>query len=667
MKKSAAVVGALVLAGCVVTERPATVPPRQAEAPRSTRDTFAAAYGFLRAGQYERAHARLTQLVGKYPELEDYCLHFLAVAALHRGDAEGALAWWARLDAAHPASVLRPAAALEQGRLWRQRGDLTAARGALERAERTDDEDIQRAAAFELAEVVAAAGDVAGAHRRFMALRRTAPRTTIGRNAKRRVDALRAADPTLAPAGAARAAELELLLREGDYGAARARAASLLAAATAADRPHLLRQRADAEAGAGEVDSAVATLLAIARDFPRSPAAPGALFRAAKLRWNRDHDHEAARLFAEFRRRYPHHPDAAEALYALGRIAQGAGRTEAALRRYTELARAYPRTKLGREGRWRIGWIRYEQGRWPEAAAAFARAAGPEGRYWQARALERHGEPARAEVLYRQLAADASAGYYARAAEERLGTGLLATGAVRLPPLAAFPPLPSDVDPYHLARARELHAVGLRTLARRELRAFERAHPPATQRPFLVAAYQATDAYHEALRLAPHDPALRYPLAFWSLVTAHTNRNGVDPLLVVALMRQESMFDPEARSSADARGLMQLLPTTAARVAAARGQPVRDEDLAEPETNIALGVAYFDSLLQRYAGDPIKALAAYNAGEDAVARWDARFGTRAPDEFVESITYRETRDYVKRVLANYRAYQQLYAPPAPPS
>jgi soluble lytic murein transglycosylase len=130
---------------------------------------------------------------------------------------------------------------------------------------------------------------------------------------------------------------------------------------------------------------------------------------------------------------------------------------------------------------------------------------------------------------------------------------------------------------------------------------------------------------------------------------------------VLGLMRQESLFDPTARSPADARGLMQLLPSTAARVAAAGLPDGPPPDLYDPTVNIRLGTRYLRNLLDRYDGDALKSVAAYNGGETAVDRWQRQFGDRDPDEFVESITYRETRDYVKKVVTNYRTYQQLYA------
>jgi soluble lytic murein transglycosylase len=106
---------------------------------------------------------------------------------------------------------------------------------------------------------------------------------------------------------------------------------------------------------------------------------------------------------------------------------------------------------------------------------------------------------------------------------------------------------------------------------------------------------------------------------------------------------------------------MQLMPATARRVAGSNDAALRLED---PSNNVQLGVALLAQLLERYGGSLVKALAAYNGGEDAVAKWERRYAGRQPDEFVELISFRETRDYVKAVLRNHRLYRRLYAAPS---
>jgi soluble lytic murein transglycosylase len=648
----------------------ATVAAPAAGAGRRAR--FAQAHQAVAEKRYADAIPVLDALCPVYPELQDYCLYDLALSHARTGDDDAAEALWARLAATQPQSLFAARAALDRATLLQARGDRAAARALLDGARASDDDDVALRALLELAALDDADGNPAAAQADLMTVRTRAPGTALGTEAKQRVENLRRRDPGLAPQGADLDAELRLLLAERDFAAAQGVADRLLAAAPAADRPELLRLRADAELGGGQFDQGLATLQEIVRQYPDAPAAPEAQLRAATLLWNRDRDQEATQIFLDFRRRHPDHPRTPEVLYALGRIAQGEGQTDAAVAAYAHLADAYPASPPAREARWRIGWIRYQQGRWQDAAAAFDRAAAgadggasAEARYWQARALAHAGERAGAERLYRAIVADAPASYYALWAEQRLGLPAARPHGVAAPPqprgIGAAPP---GADPYHWVRANELQSADLRPLARAELRAFERSNadqPGAT--PSILAAYPAVDGYRDAIRLAnAHgmtDPNIFFPLAFWPQIARHSGA-GVDPLLVLALMRQESFFDPAARSSANAQGLMQLLPSTAERVARRLGRPP-PATLYDPDTNIALGVAHLQQLLQAYQGDPLKALAAYNGGEEAVAKWQRRFATLEPDEFVESITYRETRDYVKRVMGNYRRYQQTYA------
>jgi len=235
--------------------------------------------------------------------------------------------------------------------------------------------------------------------------------------------------------------------------------------------------------------------------------------------------------------------------------------------------------------------------------------------------------------------------------------------ATLTPAVATFP---DDLPAPHGERARLLAGFGLTRFARRELDAL----PVGAAEPArLIDAYTAIDAPGAAVRVARvtsatgHRKPLHalYPLAFWSQVRPRATEAGVDPLFVLSLMRQESLFEPAAASPADAHGLMQLLPHTAREVAEGAGRPVPDRAaLHDPAVNVELGTLLLRSLLDRHDGSRVKALAAYNAGEDAVAKWERRYPDRPEDEFVELITFRETRDYVKAVIGNYQAYRWVY-------
>jgi soluble lytic murein transglycosylase len=484
--------------------------------------------------------------------------------------------------------------------------------------------------------------------------------------------------------------EARLLLAEHDYAAAY-RAARELLQQPEVEPAEALRIEADALYGRDDVGTALATLRTLVDRYPTSTAAPAALFRLASVLWNRDRDDAALVAFEEFERRYADDEHAPDALYAIGRIHESTGRNDLALGSFGALARRYRRSSVADEGRWRIGWIRYRGRQWLAAAGAFSRFAAEtrsprlrnEATYWQARALERAGRVGAAQRLYHDVVDRAPADYYAMWAERRLGlaSGVLSPWQVEPVASLALAEVENDLpvlqpaaslDTFHFSRWDELKAAGVYSLAREELAAIEREHRDDTVTlRALLRAYQDVDGFAAAQRLLRRlgDDAglsdskrqrLLYPLAFWSIVRREAQDDSVDPLLVEAVMRQESLFDPEAKSPANAYGLMQVLPDTATRLAAANNRAVDPLALFQPDLNIDFGTRYLSGLLARFGGDVLKAVAAYNGGEAAMAKWQRRFADLEPDELIESISYRETRDYVKRVVTNYRTYQRLY-------
>jgi soluble lytic murein transglycosylase len=167
---------------------------------------------------------------------------------------------------------------------------------------------------------------------------------------------------------------------------------------------------------------------------------------------------------------------------------------------------------------------------------------------------------------------------------------------------------------------------------------------------------------------SPNDPRVLRAVFPWpnrSAVEAEAREFGVDPLLLVAIVRQESVFDPEALSPAGARGLAQLLPGTAAFTA--RGLDVSFDTrwITVPDLNLHLGAAHLAELLRRFGGRVEPAVAAYNAGSPSVVRWLGRAGADDPDRFIELIPYQETRKYVRSVLRNRDLYRAMYGPPSP--
>jgi soluble lytic murein transglycosylase len=151
-----------------------------------------------------------------------------------------------------------------------------------------------------------------------------------------------------------------------------------------------------------------------------------------------------------------------------------------------------------------------------------------------------------------------------------------------------------------------------------------------------------------------------FPLEHWDLIRRHAGSRRLDPFLMAALIAQESTFDAAIRSSANAWGLMQVIPSTGRRYAQLLGiRPFSTSRLTHPETNVRIGMAYFADLVSRF-GDAAPALAAYNAGEQRVARWLAERPGVERDEFIDDIPFPETQNYVKRILGTAEDYRILY-------
>jgi soluble lytic murein transglycosylase len=151
-----------------------------------------------------------------------------------------------------------------------------------------------------------------------------------------------------------------------------------------------------------------------------------------------------------------------------------------------------------------------------------------------------------------------------------------------------------------------------------------------------------------------------YPFPFVQEIESWSQQRQLNPMLVTALIRQESRFEPKIKSSVGAAGLMQVMPETASFIAS--NIKLKEYKLDDPKDNINLGTWYLDHTHQEYANNSMLAVASYNAGPGAVAEWLSKSKTQDPDEFVEQIPYEETKGYVKSVLGNYWNYMRLYNP-----
>jgi soluble lytic murein transglycosylase len=154
---------------------------------------------------------------------------------------------------------------------------------------------------------------------------------------------------------------------------------------------------------------------------------------------------------------------------------------------------------------------------------------------------------------------------------------------------------------------------------------------------------------------------LLYPRYFQSRIVEESSRHRADPRLVLAIMREESRFNPRAKSPAAARGLLQFILTTARDVGRAVGLvEVAPEDLYDPKVVIQLGAKYVGDLLQKFGGNPYLTAAAYNAGPNQAALWGRMAASEGNDFYLSAINFDETKNYVRKVINSYERYGEIY-------
>ena len=275
-------------------------------------------------------------------------------------------------------------------------------------------------------------------------------------------------------------------------------------------------------------------------------------------------------------------------------------------------------------------------------------------RYWQAHSSKRLGD----KNTHRQLKGLAkNASFY----------GFLAADELNLPysrllqqerNWSALSPKIRNIKA--IQRATELYSLGLSKLAKKD---WNWAMKKLSKDDQLIAAAYALEINQPFLAIITvsgtkdwNQVGLRFPLKYQNLVKKSARKNGVIPAWVYGIMRRESAFDPIIKSSANARGLMQVLPSTAKGVAKSLGiRSHRTSDLFVPEKNANIGAAYLSQMLKRFKGNYIKATASYNAGPHRIPRWLPKQTISAP-RWIESIPFDETRSYVRAVMSYTTIY-----------
>ena len=404
-------------------------------------------------------------------------------------------------------------------------------------------------------------------------------------------------------------------------------------------------------------------------------------------------------LIDQLEQRFPTSRWTAEALFSAGNMALVANDMPSAIQYYGDLAQRFPDSSMASVSHWHAAWLNYRIGDKKTAAQLFDQQIERYPKdshvasaiYWRGVVYQEFEKnPAAAVACYQELHRAFRHYYYADLADQRLAA-LGAVNPATLPELSlvaepVVPELTDEIpeDEVHVERAQLLANAGLNQYIVPEIA----ASPDSTGwRAYAEAEIYSSDGENwrslHILKQKVHSyfsvpiasiPRnywnLLFPQPYWPVLESQSKKQNLDPYLVASLIRQESEFNPGAVSYANAWGLMQLLPRVGGELARKeRVRPYRNSYLLNPNVNLQLGTAYLRQLMDEFQGQPEYALAAYNAGDDRVKTWLANGPYASLPEFVESIPFTQTREYVQAILRNREIYQQLYGEskqPVPP-
>ncbi len=424
------------------------------------------------------------------------------------------------------------------------------------------------------------------------------------------------------------------------------------------------------------------------------------LYLLMELARDKDDGDSQRMLVTELETRFPESPWLAEALYSSGNMYLLKKDYTRAIGFYLDLAKRFPRScepertancsNYSPSSHWRAAWLNYRLKQYSEAAMLMDQqiASYPGGKeipgalYWRGRLYEQQEKrPAMAAAYYRTVIRVYQHYYYAAEAKQRLaalGSGVAPEYVAMLTSMhrETIPELSDDVpeDDPHVVKAKLLANAGLNEYIPAEIQAADGSSEWGS-----FAEAEIYNSYGEAFRAMrvlkraiPYYTSasisampltywrILFPEAYWPQIKASAAANGLDPYMVASLIRQESEFNPQAISNKSAYGLMQLLPSVGKSMAKEEGMKhFETSQLLDPNVNIRLGCRYLKQTMDKFGGTPEYVFAAYNAGDARVADWRSAADEQSIDEFVESIPFTETRDYVQAILRNEDIYRSI--------
>ena len=468
----------------------------------------------------------------------------------------------------------------------------------------------------------------------------------------------------------------------------------LLRKATPTDKPEIQLALAEALHHSGQDREVKALLNSVDTTSPEIAARRlwdiGELQRAA-------HDDDGfLRTVDQIRQAAPTSPWLEQALLYVGNIYLLRNDYDKAIDAYREIETRFPGGARAPYSHWKAAWLSLRKGRNDEAKAEFEQQIAiypdssevPAALYWRGRLAEEDGDAAMASAFYQKIS-DRFRNYYygplARERQSKLNVGSDPPHYAVLdhvPPINGIRTITDDTPPEDDLRVEKAHLLengGLLDFAIRELKAAAEEDQGNWLPAEMARMYQDAGRYDASVetlkRAIPNYFAVDisalprsywealFPKPYWPDLKRFADANGLDPYLVASLVRQESEFNPAAVSNKNAMGLMQLLPQVGKSMAKqVKLKHFSPPQLFIPAINLQLGTRYFRSMVDQFGGFEY-ALAAYDAGDDRVKDWQAAGKYRDVQEFVESIPFTETREYVQAIMRNANVYRQLYGTP----
>ena len=623
------------------------------------------------AKQYSAALASYESAAKLLPDLGDWIGAFAAGVAATKGDTAGVNRRLSLLD-----SLLRVDWAWRTHvRAYRNANSVTHAIRLAEGYSVLEGSIRRRSEALrQIGELRLESGDTAAAIAAFTRAMDTWPNSEVALEAARQLSPL----PGITPAHHLRIGRI--YLRYGNYTRGlQGMQAYLSSSGVPADTAARVRlEIGRAYFAADRYDDAARTLLGVAR-VPNTPFAPEALYLAGRSQYRSGDTEEGRETLIAVADRFDTHPIAAQALYLAGDLAQDDQSLSEAANFFRRATEAAPRSEPAGISHMRLGGMALVAGnqaaavqRFDEYAAAFSDGARhQQAVYWSGRTRLDLGASDSARAKLREARDLDPFSYYGLRAAELLNESVFADKLGESPVTPARTTTRVETG---LNRIDIMRRVGWNEAATFEQDRLKQHFADNVPALYAMAeglnrrnrASAGTTMARELYRAAGSTWNTRllriaYPFPYRDLITREARARGIDPYFMVALIRQESSFNPAATSSAGAMGLMQVMPSTGRGLARTLGiRRFKSSMLHDPSVNIRLGAKFLADMITTWKGRPDYVLAAYNAGPTRMSRWINFPEARDADLFLERIPFDETRDYVRIVQLNARIYERLY-------